>query len=73
MIDKINKEALVRLVERIQNAEGTEVEINAMIDRLQESVPHPSISDLIFYPVEEMDAEQIVDIALAYSIPRIGS
>lgn len=73
MSDKPTKEELVRLVERIQKAEGTEEEIDAMIDRLQESVPHPSVSDLIFYPEEEMTAEQIIDVALAYAIPRIGS
>lgn len=73
MSDKPTKEELVRLVERIQNADGTEEEIDAMIDRVQASVPHPALSDLIFYPEEEMTAEQIVEVALAYATPRIGS
>jgi hypothetical protein len=73
MNDKLTKEELVRLVERIQNAEGTEEEIDAMIDRLQANVPHPTVSDLIFYPEEEMTAEQVVEVALAYATPQIGS
>ena len=72
MIYRLTKEELVRLVERILNAEGTEEEINAMIDRLQESVPHPGVSDLIFYPDKEMTAEQIIEVALAYTTPCIG-
>lgn len=39
MSEKPSKEELVRLVERIQNAEGTEEEIDAMIERFQASVP----------------------------------
>jgi hypothetical protein len=73
MSSRLTKEELVRLVERIQNAEGTEDEIDAMIDQLQENVPRPDVSDLIFYPEEEMTAEQIVEQALAYVTPRIGS
>ena len=72
MPDKRTKEELVQLVERIQTAEGTEEEIDAMLDSLQASVPHPAVSDLIFYPDEEMTAEQIVEAALTYSTPRIG-
>jgi hypothetical protein len=73
MSSRVTKEELVRLVERIQNAEGTEEEIDAMIDQFQENVPRPDASDLIFYPEEEMTAEQIVEQALAYVTPRIGS
>lgn len=73
MSSRLTKEELVRLVERIQNAEGTEDEIDAMIDQLQENVPRPDVSDLIFYPEEEMTAEQIVEQALAYVTPRNGS
>lgn len=72
MSEKPSKEELVRLVERIQNAEGTEEEIDAMIEHFQASVPHPTVSDLIYYPDEEITAVQIVDVALAYVTPRIG-
>jgi hypothetical protein len=73
MSDKLTKDELVRLVERILNSEGSEEEIDTMIDRLQSSVPHPAVCDLIFYPEEEMTAEQIVGVAMAYATPRIGS
>jgi|JI9StandDraft_2_1071091.scaffolds.fasta_scaffold03929_9 hypothetical protein len=73
MSSRLTKEELVRLVGRIQSADGTEDEIDAMIDQLQENVPRPDVSDLIFYPEEEMTAEQIVEQALAYKAPGIGS
>ena len=72
MSDKLTREELVQLVERIQNAQGAEEEIDTMIDRLQASVPHPAVSDLIFYTDEEMTAQQIVEVALAYQPYRIG-
>ena len=73
MAGKLTKEGIVRLVNHIQNADGTEKEIDDMIDLLQESVPYPSVSDLIFYSEDEMTAEQIVEAALAYAPPRLGS
>ena len=73
MAEKLTKEVLVRLVERIQNAEGTEKEIDDLIDLLQESVPYPNVSDLIFYSENEMTAEEIVEVAMAYAPPRLGS
>lgn len=61
-----SKEELVELVEKIMNDAGTEEEIDAMIDELRKHVPHPSVSDLIFWPEEELTAEEIVELALAY-------
>ena len=63
---------IVQLVQRILDADGTESEIDDMIELLEKSVPHPDVCDMIFYPEEEMSAEQIVDLALAYVQPRIG-
>lgn len=60
------KEELVELVEKIMNAAGTEEEIDAMLDELRKNVPHPSVSDLIFWPEEELTAEEIVELALAF-------
>jgi len=57
---------LVALVERIIAAQGTESEIDELITLLEKNVPHPRVSDLIFYPERPMTAEQIVDTALAY-------
>ncbi|GBF75677.1 putative e9imm peptide [Paenibacillus sp. 598K] len=61
-----SKEELVELVDKIMNDAGTEEEIDAMIDELRQHVPHPSVTDLIFWPEEELTAEEIVERALDY-------
>lgn len=66
MANKLTKEELVQLVRKIANCEGTEEEIEEWMDILEENVPHPEISDLIFYPDEEMTPEEIVEKALSY-------
>ena len=53
---------------------GTEDELNQMMDLLEANVPDPNVSDLIFWPngfphdpnAPEPTAEQVVDKALAY-------
>ena len=49
------------------NANGSEEEIDLMLDRLEASVPHPRVSDLIFYASDpNVSAEAVVDEALSY-------
>ncbi|MFE7779232.1 bacteriocin immunity protein [Streptomyces sp. NPDC057445] len=61
------RDELIRLVERIMEFEGTEEEQDALIDKLEQSVAHPRVADLIFHPEgDEPTAEQVVDLALAY-------
>ncbi|WP_338139486.1 bacteriocin immunity protein [Paenibacillus thiaminolyticus] len=62
----LSNEELVKLVTDIMNAEGTEEEIDSMLDLLCKSVPHPSVSDLIFWNDEDLSPEEIVDIALTH-------
>ncbi len=57
---------LVEIVRRLQSAEGTDAELDALMEKLERSVPHPEVSDLIFYPKREMSAEEIVAEALNY-------
>ena len=66
MAQKMTREELIRLVQRIMNAEGTEEEIDAMIHLLERSVPHPEVADLIFWNKELLTAEEVVDRALSY-------
>lgn len=66
MFNKLNREELIELVKQICEAEGTEEEIDSMIDLLEQNVPHPEVSDLIFWSNEELTAEEIVDRALNY-------
>ena len=62
-----SREELVRLVQRVMDADGTGDELDRMLDRLQGSVPHPDVSGLIFWPDgAELTAAEVVDRALAY-------
>lgn len=62
----LNKEELIKIVEKIINAEGSEEELDNLIDVLEKSVPHPNVSDLIFWNEEELSATEIVEEALKY-------
>lgn len=61
----MTREELIDLVKDIMNVKGkTEEQINALIDVLEKNVPHPAVSDLIYY--DDLTAEEIVDKALSY-------
>lgn len=62
----MSKEELVSLVKKIMNPELEDEVIGKYIDLLEENVPHPAPSDLIFWSDEEYTTEQIVEIALNY-------
>lgn len=57
----LSNEELVKLVTDIMNAEGTEEEIDSMLDLLCKSVPHPSVSDLIFWNDEDLSPEEALN------------
>ncbi len=70
---KLNREELIILVQRIMDVDGTEEEIDQMMDTLEANVIHPEVSDLIFYSKkEDPAAEEIVDEALAYKPIILG-
>ena len=66
MLKKLTREELINLVNRIIECEGTEEEIDEMIEVVERNVPHPEVSDLIYWNDEELTPEQIVDKALEY-------
>jgi hypothetical protein len=51
---------LIELVRRIMNAEGTEEKLDTMLDRLEKSVPHPEVSDLIFWDGRNLTRYQLI-------------
>jgi len=61
----MSKEELIELVEKIKKCEGTEEEIDDMIELLEKNVPHPEVSDLIFWG-EEKTPQEIIELALSY-------
>lgn len=60
----MTREELISLVEKIMKCQGTEIEIDEMIELLEENVIDPEVSNYIFY--EENTPEEVVDKALAY-------
>ncbi|MFD0999425.1 bacteriocin immunity protein [Ohtaekwangia kribbensis] len=61
----MTREELIQLVKDITTPTGkTEEEVNKLIDILEMNVPHPSVTDLIYY--DDLTPEQIVDKALTY-------
>ncbi|WP_454054447.1 bacteriocin immunity protein [Clostridium sp. Marseille-Q7071] len=66
MLKQLTREELISLVSKIVECEGIEEEIDEMIEVVERNVPHPEVSDLIYWNEEDLIPEQIVDIALAY-------
>ena len=61
----MSREELIVLVDRIMKCDGTEKEIDEMIELLEKNVPDPEVSDLIFFG-EPKTPQEIVDRALSY-------
>ena len=66
MFKKLTREELINLVNKIVECEGSEEEIDEMIDMVKKNVPYPDISDLIYWSEDELTPEQIIDKALNY-------
>jgi hypothetical protein len=68
MIDTLTQTELIELVRKVMECEGSEEQIDEWIGVLKNNVPHPSISDLIFYPSDDVEytPEKIVNIAVNY-------
>lgn len=61
---KLTREELVELVRKIMKCEGTEAQIDEMIDVLEQNVLDPEVTDYIFW--DDNTPEEVVDKALAY-------
>ena len=55
---------MLEAVGRLFVANGTEEELDQLLNELVRAAPHSGISDLIYYPDQERNEEQIVDEAL---------
>jgi hypothetical protein len=68
-MERLTREEMIALVERLTRGEGEEAEAGDWIERLERSLPNPHISRIIFWPEpdeEGLTAEQIVDKAMRY-------
>ena len=66
MSKQLSKEKLVKLVNKICNPKLSDEEVSESIEILEENVPHPAPSDLIFWNDEDLSPEEVVEFALAY-------
>ncbi|YCI39983.1 bacteriocin immunity protein [Bacillus sp. PK3-056] len=66
MSEKLSKDELVELVKKIGNPKQSDEKVSEYIEILEENVPHPAPSDLIFWNDEDLSPEEVVEIALAY-------
>ncbi|MCQ2013252.1 MULTISPECIES: bacteriocin immunity protein [Clostridium] len=66
MSERLTREELINLVNKIIECEGSEEEIDEMIEVVKRNVPYPDISDLIYWSEDELTPEQIIDKALNY-------
>ncbi|MDM5293217.1 bacteriocin immunity protein [Peribacillus simplex] len=67
MSKKLSKEELVELVNKICNPMLSDEEVSEYIEVLEDNVPHPAPSDLIFLNDEDLSSEEVVEISLAYN------
>jgi hypothetical protein len=61
-----SKEELVELVNKICNPMLSDEEVSEYLEVLEDNVPHPALSDLIFWNDEDLTPEEVVEISLAY-------
>ncbi|WP_303984106.1 bacteriocin immunity protein [Niallia circulans] len=66
MSEKLSKDELVELVKKIGNPKQSDEKVSEYIEILEENVPHPAPSDLIFWNDEDLSPEEVVEIALAH-------
>lgn len=60
----MTREELILLVDKIMKCQGSEKEIDEMMELLEKNVIDPEVSNYIFY--EENTPEEVIDKALAY-------
>jgi hypothetical protein len=67
MKQSLNREQLVALVARIRQPKLLTEELrNELLEEFEHCVPHPNVSDLIYWPERPMSDEEIVDEALRF-------
>lgn len=66
MNNPLSRDELIILVSKIISGEGSESEIDEMLDLLERNVPDTHVSDLIFWSDIEYSPEEIVNKAMSY-------
>lgn len=67
----MNREEILQIVQRIMDCDGSEQEVDELIDRLEVITGHPKVVEMIFYPDKELSAEEITAELLTYTPLRL--
>jgi hypothetical protein len=67
-MSKMSEAELIELVQRISGASACMMDFDALVSKLEQNVPHPNASELIFNPPggTVLSAEEVVRIALSW-------
>ncbi|MET8469900.1 bacteriocin immunity protein [Streptomyces sp. NPDC006422] len=57
---------LIRMAQQLIDATLPEEEEDRLVEEFKSAVPHPRVTDLIYYNDPKLTAEEVVDKALAY-------
>lgn len=60
----MTRDELVALATRLDTADGTEEELDDIMDRLEDALPHGDIITLLYHTRPELTAEEAIDEAL---------
>lgn len=71
MGNKLSAEELVVIVENIIECNGTEEELNKMIEVLEDNIVDPNLTDLIYYNTDNLAAKEIINISLGYNVLKL--
>lgn len=63
-----NKECVIEYIQKLLDADGTDEELDQMLEFIEENTIDPEVSDLIFWDRRQLSATQIYDIAMSYRI-----
>lgn len=61
-----NKKLVIQYIRKIQNALGTEDELEKMLEFIVNNTYDPNISNLIYWDDRNLTAEEIYSIAMSY-------
>ena len=68
----MTREEAIRIVDVVMKSEGSEAELNRLINELKRSFPGASISDMIFWEEVDRTPAEIVDEATRRSLAAGG-
>jgi hypothetical protein len=66
-----SREELIELVRKIQNQQGTEEECFAWMKIVENHVPDPYVSDLMFFSQPSLSPEEVIERAFEFQATQL--